>query len=108
MARALWNSDTPAAAVGVNLYGSHPVLYGIVPGSGGTAWGVFLANSNAMEFAAGSNDVTFRCRAGLRYLLGYLRACVGLHAVPDKSLAFCRRCRRRYCRCYCLPQADRR
>eukprot|EP00198_Chlamydomonas_reinhardtii_P003781 XP_001693117.1 alpha glucosidase [Chlamydomonas reinhardtii] len=64
VARALWNSDTPAAAVGVNLYGSHPVLYGIVPGSGGTAWGVFLANSNAMEFAAGSNDVTFRLTGG--------------------------------------------
>ncbi|KAG2442338.1 hypothetical protein HXX76_002424 [Chlamydomonas incerta] len=62
--RALWNSDTPAAAVGVNLYGSHPVLYGITPGAGGSAWGLFLANSNAMEFAAGSEDVTFRLTGG--------------------------------------------
>ncbi|KAG2433530.1 hypothetical protein HYH02_012648 [Chlamydomonas schloesseri] len=62
--RALWNSDTPAAAVGVNLYGSHPMLYGIRPQSGGAAWGLFLANSNAMEFAAGSEDATFRLTGG--------------------------------------------
>lgn len=57
--RALWNSDTPAAATGVNLYGSHPVLYGIGPD--GSAFGLFVANSNAMDFAAGAEDVTFWC-----------------------------------------------
>ncbi|KXZ44302.1 hypothetical protein GPECTOR_70g533 [Gonium pectorale] len=61
--RALWNSDTPAAAVGVNLYGSHPVLYGVSPG--GAAWGWFLASSNAMDFSAGSGDVTFRVTGGI-------------------------------------------
>ncbi|KAG2498166.1 hypothetical protein HYH03_003923 [Edaphochlamys debaryana] len=66
-ARALWNSDTPAVAVGVNLYGSHPVLYGITPGpaGGGRAWGWFLANSNAMELAAGSEEVEIRMTGGI-------------------------------------------
>ncbi|PNH07112.1 Alpha/beta-glucosidase agdC, partial [Tetrabaena socialis] len=60
--RALWNSDTPAAATGVNLYGSHPLLYGLAPG--GTSFGWFLAASNAMDVVPGVRDVAFRLTGG--------------------------------------------
>lgn len=61
----LWNADYGAMNSDRNLYGSHPLLLQMA--SSGTAHGMFLASSNALEATLNPQDTTFRC--GQPYVL---------------------------------------
>ncbi|KAK9822226.1 hypothetical protein WJX81_001471 [Elliptochloris bilobata] len=68
---ALWNRDSPAGAPDQNVYGSHPILMEVR--EDGTAHGIVLMNSNAMDVSLTETRVTWHITGGtidLYFLMG--------------------------------------
>lgn len=66
----LWNRDLPSAQADTNLYGSHPFIMMLMPD--GSACGLLLMNSNAMEVSLTTQGISWRTIGGIvdLYVMG--------------------------------------
>ncbi|KAL6777600.1 AGL1 [Auxenochlorella protothecoides x Auxenochlorella symbiontica] len=61
--RPLWNRDIGPALEEQNSYGSHPWVLGLEPD--GTAWGILLLSSNAMDIIPSEEKLSWRVTGGI-------------------------------------------